>query len=86
LVIALGFGNDAAASTTDSPAAIQAAAISGSVKKDTYGRYIALFHVGESDSGSASITDIHTTPHFIGLLAPNGKTLSQSISQSKGGN
>lgn len=87
LIIAVGFGNDAAQSTSDSPAAIQAAAASASVNKTTYGRYIALFHVGEDLNNNQSLNDageIHETPHFVGLITPNGKTLNETIAEAKG--
>lgn len=87
LIIAVGFGNDAAQSTTSSGAAIQAAAASSSVNKNTYGRYIALFHVGADLNDNQNLNDaneIFETPRFIGLIAPNGKTLNETIADAKG--
>lgn len=87
LVLAVGFGNDAASSTTNSTAAIAAAGASGAVDGDTYGRYIALFHVGEDDNGDGDLDDtgeIHTKPRFIGLISPKGQTVTQALNTAKG--
>lgn len=86
LVVALGFGGDAAHSTTDSPAAIAAAPASSATLKTKYSRYIALFHVAEDENGDNNITDdeVHSEPHFIGLITPQGKTLTTLLREQKG--
>lgn len=82
LVVALGFGNDAAASTTGTKAPIVSAATYTSRlvnPANTYGRYVGLFHLGSaSTSGAADVTDINDKAVLIGFIDPEGKTLEEN--------
>lgn len=84
LVVALGFGNDAASSTTGSSVAIAKAptyASSNINPSTTYARYIALFHMGRGQEGVANITatDIFRKPQLVAVVDPEGKVIDQNI-------
>lgn len=84
LVIALGFGHDAAHSTTDSKAAIATPATYTSAKVDpskNYARYIGLFHVGTAAASGTpvAVSDIHQKAHFIGMIDPEGNGIDDNI-------
>jgi prepilin-type N-terminal cleavage/methylation domain-containing protein len=86
LVVALGFGGDAAASTTGSSVAI--AQSPTYVKKgdinpsEHYARFIGLFHVGEAEEGEEEIEEIFEKARLIAVVAPNGDTIDQAIANS----
>lgn len=76
LVIALGFGGDAASSTSRSSVSIPAAPTYTSPNinpSQHYGRYIGLFHMGRTD-GDADVTvaDLFPRPRLIGFVTPEG--------------
>jgi prepilin-type N-terminal cleavage/methylation domain-containing protein len=86
LVVALGFGGDAAASTTGSsvaiaqaPTYVQKGAINPS---EHYARFIGLFHVGAAEEGEDEIEEPFTKARLIAVVAPNGNTIDQAISDS----
>jgi prepilin-type N-terminal cleavage/methylation domain-containing protein len=80
LVIALGFGGDAASSTSRSSVSIPAAPTYTSPNinpSQHYGRYIGLFHMGRTTSDSVSqndvgIGDLFPRPRLIGFVTPEG--------------
>lgn len=93
LVVALGFGSDAAASTTGASVSIgkapsfsktDAGNPNNAVNPNTqYSRYIGLFWIGAADGG-ASDTNIETGEYFekarlIALIAPNGTLADQNL-------
>ena len=86
LVVALGFGGDAAASTTGSSVAIAQAPTY--VKKgdinpsEHYARFIGLFHVGEAEEGEDEIEEFLPKARLIAVVAPDGSSIDQSIANS----
>lgn len=86
LVVALGFGGDAAASTTNSNVAIAQAPTytrAGAVNPATnYARYVGLFHVG-ADDGTGTVAAARTTARLIAVIGPDGRTLDESISAAQ---
>ncbi len=89
LVVALGFGHDAAHSTTDSKVAIAQAPTFTSKNinpANNYARYIGLFHVG-SNTGTGNINvgetgEIHDQAHFIGFIDPEGNTIDDNLNSA----
>lgn len=85
LVIALGFGHDAAHSTTDSSVAIAQAPTYTSAKINPnthYARYIGLFHVATDENGDQDYLDtdeVHEKAHFIGFIDPEGHVIDENI-------
>lgn len=80
LVVALGFGNDAASSTTGTKAPIVSAATYTSRlvnPANTYGRYIGLFHLG-SFAGAGDVTVINDKAVLIGFVDTEGNTLEEN--------
>lgn len=91
LVVALGFGSDAAASTTNSSVSIGKAPSFS--KTDTanpannvdpnqhYSRYIGLFLVGSDTSGDGNITDNEylTKARLLTIIAPDGTIADQNL-------
>lgn len=91
LVVALGFGSDAAASTTNSSVSIGKAPSFG--KTDTanptnnvdpnihYSRYIGLFLVGSDTSGDGDITDGEylNKARLLTIIAPDGTIADQNL-------
>ena len=72
-VIALGFGGDAASSTSRSSVSIPAAPTYSSPNvnvANNYGRYIGLFHMGRTDSGATqtNVTELFPRPKLIGFV------------------
>ncbi len=92
LVLALGFGHDAAHSTADSAAAVAAAPAYSSAKINpatSYNRFVALFHLGSgANSAATDITDadIHAKPHFIGVLDTEGRTIDENLASGTAAN
>ncbi len=91
LVLALGFGHDAAHSTNNSSVAISTAPtyVSKNINPaKNYARYVALFHVG-ADSTTASPVDNNITvgelfakPRLLAVVDTEGKAIDQSIAAS----
>jgi len=86
LVLALGFGGDAAASTTSSKVAISQAP---TYTKTTvvnpatnYARYIGLFHVAETndDGDEATILD---KARLVAVITPDGKVIDDAIAAAQ---
>jgi len=87
LVVAFGFGHDAAHSTTDSKVAIAQPATYTSAAVDpskNYARYIGLFHVGHSNGAAATLADLefHDKAHFIGIVDPEGNGIDDNIAEA----
>jgi len=77
LVVAFGFGHDAAHSTVNSNAAIAAAPafVSKNINPaESYARYIALFDMGVDNDNDQNIEagEIYSKARFIGLITPDG--------------
>lgn len=84
LVVALGFGHDAAHSTSDSKVAIAQAPTytSKNVNPSThYARYIGLFHLGTEDATAGDVTaaDIKEKARFVGFIDPEGNTADENL-------
>lgn len=90
LVVALGFGHDAAHSTVNSNVAIAAAPayVSNEINPAlNYARYIALFDMGVDGGVNGSgvenqdITadEIYAKPKLIGLIDPEGRVIDQNV-------
>jgi len=80
LVIALGFGGDAASSTSRASVNIPAAPTYTSPNVNpavNYGRYVGLFHMGRTDSGAGETTigvdELFARPKLIGFVTPEGQ-------------
>lgn len=85
LVIALGFGHDAAHSTSGSSVAISTAPtyVSKTVNPaKSYARYVALFHVGTADAGD-DIEDesVFTKPRLIAVVDTEGNAIDANIAK-----
>lgn len=89
LVIALGFGSDAAASTTSSNVAIAQAPTyvrQGSVNPNTdYARYIGLFHVAADGNNNDAIEagEFFDRARLIGVITTDGRTIDDSIAAAQ---
>ncbi|MDO9051125.1 MAG: type II secretion system protein [Methylotenera sp.] len=87
LVIALGFGGDAASSTSRSSASIVAAPTfgGGGVLNPAvnYTRYVGLFHVARTSSGASNVTIDETNffprPKLIGFVDTLGNPIDVNI-------
>jgi len=84
LVVALGFGHDAAHSTVNSNVAIAAApAFVGNAVKpaDNYARYIGLFDVAIDRDGDNVIqaNEVYGKAKLIGLIDPEGKVIDENV-------
>lgn len=91
-VIALGFGGDAASSTSRSSVSIPAAPTYSSPNVNVatnYGRYIGLFHMGRTaDDGVAAnnnvtAADLFPRPKLIGFVDTEGKPVDVNIAASR---
>ncbi len=87
LVVALGFGHDAAHSTTESKAAIATAATYTSKDVDpskNYARYIGLFHVGTGATSNTAVVagDIFPKARFVGIVDPEGNGIDDNIAEA----
>lgn len=87
-VVALGFGGDAASST--SRAAVQIPAAPTYTSNDVnpavnYGRYIGLFHVARTASGDTAITeaDFFPRPKLIGFVDTVGNPVDVNIAATR---
>lgn len=87
LVIALGFGGDAASSTSRSSASIVAAPTFGGAgvlnPAVNYTRYVGLFHVARTSSGASNVTIDETNffprPKLIGFVDTLGNPIDVNI-------
>jgi prepilin-type N-terminal cleavage/methylation domain-containing protein len=87
LVLALGFGSDAAASTTNSKVAISQAPTytkSGVVNPATnYARYIGLFHVASTnDAGTVADTTV-AKARLVAVVTPDGQVIDDAIAAAQ---
>lgn len=85
LVVALGFGHDAAHSTTNSSVAIAQAPTHTSKNinpANNYARYIALFHIGSGANSSVNDVDsthIETSAHLVAVVDPEGNPIDVNL-------
>jgi prepilin-type N-terminal cleavage/methylation domain-containing protein len=84
LVIAVGFGHDAAHSTSDSSVAISTAPTFSSKNINpatSYARYIALFHVGKDDDGDDDIEqgELFSKPRLLAVVDTEGRMIDENI-------
>lgn len=84
LVIALGFGHDAAHSTTDASVAIAQAPTHTSRNINPaqhYARYVALFHLGTDGDGDNNVEDdeIRQTARLIAVVDPEGNPIDVNL-------
>ncbi|MDP3086932.1 MAG: prepilin-type N-terminal cleavage/methylation domain-containing protein [Methylotenera sp.] len=87
-VLALGFGGDAASSTSRGAVQIPAAPTytSNDVNPaQNYGRYIGLFHLGRTDGTAVNVTtaDLFPRPKLIGFVDTVGNTVDINIAASR---
>ena len=92
VMIALGFGGDAAASTTFSNVAIAQSPTyvrnTGIVETEVnpesnYSRYIGLFQVGQYDLEDGTGWDWNETVRLIAIVAPDGKNIDELVSEAQ---
>lgn len=86
LVVALGFGSDAAASTTFSNVAISQSPTytSSTINPSTnYARYIGLFHVGADadEDGNITLAELSDKARLVAVIAPDGKVIDQHLAE-----
>lgn len=97
LILALGFGGDAAKSMQNSSVQMTAAPTFSSRKINparNYGRFVGLFHMGHSPevAEAAPITgdlveaDIFSKPRLIAILTPEGQTLDEALAAATAAN
>ncbi|MDX8127534.1 prepilin-type N-terminal cleavage/methylation domain-containing protein [Methylomonas sp. OY6] len=84
LVIALGFGHDAAHSTSNSSVAISTAPtfVSQAINPATsYARYIALFHVAQDTNEDASFADseVFNKARLLAVVDTEGRMIDENI-------
>lgn len=88
LVIALGFGHDAAHSTSNSSVAIATAPtfVSKNINPaNNYARYIALFHVGQDGTNGAvednniTAAELFTKPRLLAIVDTEGRVIDENI-------
>ena len=89
VLIALGFGHDAAHSTADSKVGIMTAPTYTSAKINpavNYARYIGLFHVASDETAAniapAAATEWHEKAHFVGIIDPEGNGIDDNIAEA----
>lgn len=86
--IALGFGGDAASSTSRASVSIPAAPTYSSDNvnvSQNYGRYIGLFHMGRTDSGAGQtdVTELFARPKLIGFVDTEGNPVDVNIARTR---
>lgn len=91
LVVALGFGHDAAHSTNGSSVAISTAPtfVSRNINPNTdYARYIALFHVAQDEDEDAVIedTEIFERARLIAVVDTEGRAIDENIASANNEN
>ncbi|NOV28939.1 type II secretion system protein [Methylomonas sp. ZR1] len=88
LVIALGFGHDAAHSTSNSSVAISTAPtfVSKNINPAVnYARYIALFHVGQDGANAGTVDnnivagELFTKPRLLAVVDTEGRMIDENI-------
>jgi prepilin-type N-terminal cleavage/methylation domain-containing protein len=87
LVVALGFGHDAAHSTASSKAAIVTAASYSSTlinPATNYARYIALFHLGTDGDADHNIagTEVFAKARLLGIVDTEGNPIDANIAKA----
>ena len=91
LVVALGFGHDAAHSTNNSNVAISTAPtfVSRNINPQTnYARYIALFHVagdgerGGVEDGDITADEVFERPRLLAVVDTEGNVIDEQIADS----
>jgi prepilin-type N-terminal cleavage/methylation domain-containing protein len=88
LVVALGFGHDAAHSTNNSSVAISTAPtfVSKDINPSTdYARYIALFHVASADEttpNAINTADIFEKARLIAVVDTEGHVIDENIADA----
>jgi prepilin-type N-terminal cleavage/methylation domain-containing protein len=87
LVVALGFGGDAAASTTNSKVAISQAPTytkTNVVNPATnYARYIGLFHVAADDEDVPNTAKALAKARLVAVITPDGKVIDDAIADAQ---
>lgn len=93
LVVALGFGGDAASSTSRSSASIVAAPSYSSKTinpANNYARYVGLFHVARTDDGASAVTvseaDFFPRPKLIGFVDTVGNPIDVNAAAARSSN
>lgn len=93
LVVALGFGGDAASSTSRSSASIVGAPSFSSKTinpANNYARYIGLFHVARTSDGASNVTidqsDFFPRPKLIAFVDPAGNPIDVNAAKARTGN
>ena len=84
--IALGFGGDAASSTSRASVSIPGAPTYSSPNvnvANNYGRYIGLFHMGRTDSGVGDVTTLFARPKLIGFVDTEGNPVDVNIARTR---
>jgi prepilin-type N-terminal cleavage/methylation domain-containing protein len=84
--IALGFGGDAASSTSRASVSIPAAPTYSSPNVNVsqhYGRYIGLFHMGRTSSGGGNVTELFPRPKLIGFVDTEGNPVDVNIARTR---
>lgn len=82
LVLALGFGHDAANSTFNSSVAIGSAPTftSRDINPSTnYARYVALFHLGSAAGPAITDADIRANARLLAVVAPDGTAIDEAL-------
>lgn len=91
LIVALGFGHDAAHSTNGSSVAISTAPtfISNDINpNENYARYVALFHVGQDDGTAGNVVDdivaaeVFDRARLIAVVDTEGNMIDENIAAS----
>jgi len=87
LVVALGFGHDAAHATNGSSVAIATAPtfISANVNpSENYARYVALFHVGQDadEDGTIAPAEIFNKARLLAVADTEGNVIDQTIADA----
>jgi len=87
MVVAFGFGHDAAHSTSSSSVAISTAPtfISDDINPNTdYARYIALFHVGADadEDGDIETGEIFTRARLLAVTDTEGNMIAETIAEA----
>jgi prepilin-type N-terminal cleavage/methylation domain-containing protein len=87
LVVALGFGHDAAHSTQGSSVAVSTAPtfVSRNINPSTeYARYVALFHVAQDadEDGNIDVADIFPSARLLAVVDAEGNMIDENIADA----